>query len=275
MNEQSPIRPVKELIEEYNRQLMDTYRRQSPPPAPLAQNWLEEQFPMPDIERDKAALAVNTSVQSAEASEGNGTQPTERASQNPAEMLPDTLSPNQPLSPEIPPPSVAEPPENPAPNPSFPYEDGDLQQRPPYPTEDLSQEPTPETPATPYIGYLRVFVFTGQTTEPLEGARVVITRRQGDGNALYANTTTDMDGQTPVIPLPSVDPNLTLRPDVTRPYVAYDIRVSADGFSSALYRDVPVYGGNYVTQPAAMLPLLPGEDPSVPRIYYSGGPADL
>ncbi len=155
------------------------------------------------------------------------------------------------------------------PEPSVSPEDN----RPLYPTENI---PPADSPApAPFVGYLRVFVFTGQRTEPLPGARVVITRKQGETDALYANTITDLDGQTPAIPLPSVDPALTLRPEAATPYIAYDIRVTVNGFSTAIYEDVPVYGGSFVTQPAAMLPLRPGEDPTVPLIYYSGGPADL
>ncbi len=231
MNEEKKSRPVKELIEEYNRRLMEIYQRQMPS-QPETDNRFLQDFPLPDVQRDREALAANT-------------QPLEASVEQPDDTL------------------------------DVPYTSDELQQRPPYPVEELQTDEAPEPMAAPYIGYLQVFAFTGQTAVPLEGARVVITRRQGEETTLYANTVTDRNGQTPVIPLPSVDPALTMQPNLSQPFISYDIQVNADGFSSALYRDVPVYGNNYVTQPAAMLPLLPGEDPNTPRIYYSGGPADL
>ena len=156
--------------------------------------------------------------------------------------------------------------------PTFPYEDDELADRPPIPIEPPYGGNTEEKP---FVGYLEVFVFTGQTAEPLGGARVTVTRHEGDSTVLFADLVTDRDGLTPIVTLPSVNPELTMRPDIPQPYIAYDIRVSAPGYSTALYENVPVYGGNHVTQPAAMLPLTAGENPDVPRVYRSRGPADL
>ena len=134
--------------------------------------------------------------------------------------------------------------------------------------------PAPEPPpiaATPFVGYLRAFVFTGDRAEPLPGARVTVSR---DG-VLFANTVTDRDGYTQVIPLPSVDPELTLTPGTVTPYVTYDVTVSADGFRPVSHENVPVYGNSYATQPVAMLPVVPGEDPDQMQDFVSGGPANL
>ncbi len=225
MERPSEKRSVQELIEEYNRQLMSTYHQQpKPSPNENDRRWLDEQYPLPDIERDRAALVMAT--------------PT-------------------------PPPSDT---------PQFPYTDDDLNGEVP------RDEEAPAPPAigpSPYVGYLRVFVFTGQSAEPLQGATVSITREQGEENALYASATTDIDGFTPVLPLPSVNPALTMRPDIPTPYIAYDIRVDAAGFQPVIYENVPVYGNNYVTQSASMLPLIPGQDPNTPRIYRSGAPTNL
>ena len=155
--------------------------------------------------------------------------------------------------------------------PTFPYTDDDLNGQPPYP-----QTPTapPSVGEQPYTGYLRVYVFSGNGAEPLPGARVAVSRREGESDTLFANVITDRDGFTPVIPLPTVNPALTMRPDVPSPFVLYNIEVTVDGFVPATYDNVPIYGNTYVTQPAAMVPLIPGND-NPTRRFDSGGPADL
>jgi len=137
--------------------------------------------------------------------------------------------------------------------------------------EPSSEDPAPPIAESPFVGYLRVFAFTANEAEPIQEARVTVRR----GDTLFANTATDRDGYTPVIPLPSVDPALTLQPGGPQPYVTYDILVTADGFRSVLHENVPVYGNNYVTQPVTLLPLLPGADPNEMQDYISGGPANL
>lgn len=225
MEQHNEKRRVQELIEEYNRELMNTYRQQTKPsPQPSEEAWLDEQYPLPDIERDRAALTAAT--------------------------------PNEP-------PNDA---------PVFPYTDADLNGEVP------RGDDTPAPPAigpSPYVGYLRVFVFTGQSAEPLQGATVTVTREQGESDELYATATTDGDGFTPILPLPSVNPALTMRPDIPTPYIAYDIRVDALGFQPVIYENVPIYGNNYVTQSASMLPLVPGQDPTIPRVFRSGAPTNL
>lgn len=239
MEQNEAKQDVRQLIEEYNRRLMATYRQHAKapvapptmPPSPTDIAWLDEEFPLPDIERDRAALAAVSA-------------PT----QAPAEAPP---------SPDTP---------------QFPYTDNDLNGEVPRAEEAPSP---PNIGESPYVGYLRVFVFTGQTAEPLQDASVTVTHRQGEQDVLYATATTNTDGFTPVIPLPSVSPALTMRPDIPTPYIPYDIRVSVPGFQTVIYENVPVYGNNYVTQSAAMLPLVPGQDPDAVRIFRSGAPTNL
>jgi len=153
----------------------------------------------------------------------------------------------------------------------------------PHTDSDLhTEEPRAESPITPpaeetapFTGYLRVYVFSGNGAEPLQGARVAVSRRQGDNDILFANVSTDRDGFTPVIPLPSVNPELSMRPDMPNPYVPYDIQVEAVGFVPAVYDNVPVYGNTYVTQPAAMVPLVAGSTGNETRRFESGGPTNL
>lgn len=146
------------------------------------------------------------------------------------------------------------------------------------PAEQTPTAPPPQAETAPYIGYLQIYAYTGNTAEPIEGAQVFVSR-DNDGDALlYASTTTDRSGLTPVIPLPSVDPMLSMSPEAAQnglPYIPYDIQVSALGFTPMRFENVPIYGGNSVTQPAAMLPLIAGDNPDLPRVYRSGGPTNL
>lgn len=137
------------------------------------------------------------------------------------------------------------------------------------PVDPPPQQSTPDE--SPFVGYLRVFVFTGEGAEPLESARVAVSRE----DVIYANVSTDRDGFTPILPLPSVDPALTLTPGNVTPYTAYDVTVSANGYQGVRHRNLPVYGNNYVTLPTPLYPLLPGENPDDVRDSQSGGPTNL
>lgn len=202
--------PDSSRMDMYRRQMMEMFQNAAPSPiSPQEDNWLDDRYPEPDIQRDKAVLTT------------------------PAEM---------------------------------PAE--------PTPTPIPSVSPIP-TPSPSFVGYLRVFAFSGGGAEPISGARVIITQPEGDAQNIYANLITDRDGFTPVVALPSVDPALTLQPGSTKPYETYTVRVTADGFRPVEHRNVPVYGNNYVTQPAAMIPLLPGGEENDTQEFFSGGPENL
>ena len=190
-------------IDSYRQQMLEMYRQATPsPPIHTAEEtWLDDRYPEPNIERDKAGLSP-------------------------------------------------------------------------------SSVPTPEALPTPsdvadFVGYLRVFTFTAGGAEPISDARAIITQSEGDVQAVFANLTTNRDGFTPVVALPSVNPALSLQPGSVQPYVTYTVRVTADGFQPVEHNNIPVYGDNYVTQPVAMTPLLPNKDAVVPQAFTSGGPANL
>ena len=192
--------PDTDRMDAYRRQMMEMYRQAIPSAIATPseeENWLDSRYPLPNITKDKEALA---------------------------------------------PPSPAD-------------------------------EPTSPSPA--FVGYLRVYAFTGGGAEPIPDARVIVTRPTNDRQTIYANLVTDSDGFTPVIALPTVDPALTLQPSATQPYVTYTILVTANGFQPAEHRSVPIYGNNYVTQPVAMLPIVVGEENDTTQTYISGGPENL
>ncbi len=258
MQQTEGTQKVSDLIARYQQELLAMHKRQqhtAPPPAPSGDNWLNTAYPLPDIEQDRAALAAV-----APPPQGPVAVPEQSAVQ------PETFPTAEVAKPEEPPAEAAAGEE-----PAYPYTDEDLQGQVPRP-----EDPAPPAESPAYTGYLRVYVFTANSAEPLAGARVTVTRPAEDRDeVLFASATTDGDGFTQVIPLPSVNPALTMRPDVPQPYVTYNIRVQAEGFSPTRYENVPVYGDNYVTQPAAMVPLLPGQSTGDGRTFYSKGPADL
>ena len=144
------------------------------------------------------------------------------------------------------------------------------------PVQDpLQEDRTPTIAESPFVGYVRVYAFTADGAEPLAGARVAVTRTEEDGQILYANTVTDADGFTPVVPLPTVDPALSLRPGDEPTFIPYNIHITAEGFRPVLHSNIPIYGNNYVTLPAALVPLLPSGSNADTQQFQSGGPADL
>ena len=250
MNTAQAPESFREMIARYNRELMDAYRQRpdtSPPAAEKDGDWLDREFPLPDVERDRQRIPVAAMPSVTD----DSPEPTVEAV--PAEAaIPADGERARPTG-----------------EPVFPYTDADLNGRLPIP---------PEQPALPaaspgFQGYLRVYVSAGHHAEPLAGAQVVVTRPLETSAALIANLVTDSSGLTPVIAVPSVDPALTLTPGIAAPYIAYRIRVSVTGFSTVIFENVPVYGNNQVTQPAIMLPLLPGEsEETAVRIFRSQGP---
>lgn len=161
------------------------------------------------------------------------------------------------------------------PEPNIEQDKAAMAPSPPTSEPQLEPQTLPAPPPSDFVGYLRVYAFTGGGAEPIVGARVIVTRPDGDEQTVYANLTTDADGFTPVIALPSVNPALTLRPGDIQPYITYTIRITADGFQPVEHRNVPVYGNNYVTQPVAMTPILPGVNAENTQEFTSGGPTNL
>lgn len=205
---QAPNIPQADLVEQYRREMMELYQRQ---PAPTTDDWLEQRYPEPDIERDKSAIIAQD---------------------------------------------------------TFFYEDV---AETPAPTSSETPTEPPAIAPTPFIGYLRVFAVTASGAEPIQGARVSVSN---DG-VVYAETITDRDGYTQVIPLPTVDPALSLQPNNPAPYVAYTVLTEADGFRSVRHNNLPVYGNDFVTQTVMLMPLTPGDDPTAVLEFSSGAPTNL
>lgn len=112
-------------------------------------------------------------------------------------------------------------------------------------------------------GYLVVQVSTARGAIPLEGALVdVLTyepldpppERLSDG-ILVATLTTDRDGNTPKLRLPSPPCSNANSPESGRPYALYQCVVRLAGYYEQTHVGIPVYDGITVIQPVVLIPL--------------------
>ena len=233
---------VRELIEKYNRELLELKDKHTPAAVPAMQNLQEEldiQYPEPNIETDLMNLRDSSQQTTPEQAEENAVNK-ELSGQN--DTPPELVSNTQPTTP------LAEPELLPPSNP------------PPF---EMSS------------GYLRAFVTTGRGTLPLPNAQVVVTRIIDDSEALEQAVRTDISGYTPLFTLPAVGGQYSQSPDNAKPYTLYNMYVRAEGFYPVLLRNIPMYGGITAIQPVDMIPVTEGDDPNTELIVDEGAPENL
>ena len=116
---------------------------------------------------------------------------------------------------------------------------------------------TPEQELFQYtdVGYLTVRVSTAGGAIPLENAAVNV--RGGDVNdsdVIFA-LTTNSDGLTPTVSLPTPPRSTSEAPQDSVPaYAVYNVDVFANGYAPAFFHNVPVFSGINSVQPAVLLP---------------------
>ena len=96
----------------------------------------------------------------------------------------------------------------------------------------------------PKSGYLTFQVSSGAI--PIPNAKITVSKNIGDNMYIGKTLLTDINGKTSEIPLPAPDKSLSLSPGSYKPYSTYDISVSADGYLTEYFYDVPVFGGGAV-----------------------------
>lgn len=135
--------------------------------------------------------------------------------------------------------------------------------------------PNIQRPITDGIGYLTVRVSTAGGAIPLEGASVNI--RGGDIEAsdiIYA-LTTNSDGLTPTVSLPTPPTANSTSPQSSEPsYAVYNVDVYADGYIPAFFNNVPVFSGINSVQPAVLVPRLSGSTQDDAQIFTETGNAE-
>ena len=110
-------------------------------------------------------------------------------------------------------------------------------------------------------GFLVVQVTTARGAIPLENAQVdILTYDPVDPppetkGMLIATLTTNSDGNTPTIRLPSPPCSNAGSPDSGRPYALYQAEVRHEGYYDQVHVGIPVYEGITVIQPVVLIPL--------------------
>ncbi len=130
----------------------------------------------------------------------------------------------------------------------------------------MNSNPLPQNPNNDIpdcYGYLVVQASTARGAIPLQGALVdVLTYEPLDtppenltDGILIATLTTDRDGNTPKLRLPSPPCANANSPDSGRPYSLYQCTVRLSGYYEQTHVGIPIYEGITVIQPVVLVPL--------------------
>ena len=144
-------------------------------------------------------------------------------------------------------------------------------------TRDDSDKP--EKPAEPYprnaVGFLIVQAFSARGVLPVEGATVTVSGTENDKTVLYHTVFTDRSGLSPLMSLPAVSAQLSMKPGAYQPYTVYTVRVQKAGYYPVENTRVPIYEGVVARQPVNLVPLPENQREGKPHIFPENGPADL
>lgn len=107
-------------------------------------------------------------------------------------------------------------------------------------------------------GFLQVQVTSANGAVPEEGAQVLIydypEEDSGELSRLLMTLKTDRSGQTPKVELPAPPKSFSQTPGGEKPYSAYNIEVSKDGFFNVEGVGVPVFDGVTSLQRINLIP---------------------
>ncbi len=122
--------------------------------------------------------------------------------------------------------------------------------------EDFSEK-------NPSTGQLRFLVFTARSALPVKGAECRVSKSINDSVLTMFSLVTDESGQTPIVHLPTKPKANSQTPseDGVPPYSVYDAVVSAEGFDTVIYKNIPIFSGILSVQRVAMIPSsdVPGQ----------------
>ena len=109
------------------------------------------------------------------------------------------------------------------------------------------------------IGYLIVRVSTALGTIPIQNAAVTVRGSQKTNSDIIHSLTTNSDGQTARIALPTPPKSNSASPNMQAPYSIYSVDVFADGYTPLYINDIPVFSSVISIQPAVLVPLPEGD----------------
>ncbi len=225
--------------EDYMKEMMELYRRSNPEPKPVPR---PEPQPIPRPEPKPMPMPEP--------------QPVPRPEPEPIprpEPEPMPRPEPQPIPrPEPVPVPMPEPQPVPRPEP-------EPMPRPEAPEIILPEDTLP--PETSF-GWLQVTARSADSALPVEGASVMVLRRNGTETTLVQTLLTDESGKTPKIQLPA--PAITTNP--MQPFSVYTVKIHRPGYIRLESRNVPIFPGVTSVQPFAMIPLPKGESEDTPAV---------
>ena len=115
-------------------------------------------------------------------------------------------------------------------------------------------------PSKNETGYIIVKVSTARGVIPLENASVSIRGDTPETSSIIYSTSTNSDGLTEKIALPTPAKSLSESPENLKPYATYNIDVFKDGYIPLYLRNVPVFASVLSVQPAVMVPINSAEN---------------
>lgn len=107
-------------------------------------------------------------------------------------------------------------------------------------------------------GYLAVRVSTARGAIPLENAAVSIRGGSPENSGIVYSLTTDRDGLTRKVELPTPPIEFSESPGNPTPFSSWNIDVFKEGYAPVYFQSVPVYPSVISIQGAVMIPLAEG-----------------
>lgn len=114
--------------------------------------------------------------------------------------------------------------------------------------------------ANPKTGYIKFQVYQDSPLygrRPIANAKITLCEEIGHGFYVCKVITTDMDGNTEPVAVPTVSAELSQKPDNGNTHSAYDISVEAPGFIQSNTYGIPVYEGVTSIQSVVLSPIIP------------------
>ena len=128
--------------------------------------------------------------------------------------------------------------------------------------KDIFMHNSSKTDGSQKIGYLIIKVSTARGAIPLQDAAVSIRGAVQSNSGVIYSLSTDRDGLTPKVELPTPELYYSESPDNPIPYALYNVDVFKDGYTPMYFNNVPVFPSVISVQPAVMIPLSEGGEPA-------------
>ena len=124
-------------------------------------------------------------------------------------------------------------------------------------------------------GRLVVETYSGSRAKPIEGAHVIVSRENAEGEELLRTLVTDSGGRTETIELDAPAAENSFTHTGSMPYSNYNIRIDKEGYYTVEDLNVPVFPGITAIQPVPMVPLPFGAKNGKTKFIVESEPENL